>query len=49
MIYRYFYYIIIGVFFISIINVFSHGHDEELRLKQKEALERLLQPPSDMI
>ena len=47
--FRFLLYITIGASFISIINIFSETNEWERKQEQRDALERLYQPPSNVI
>ncbi len=42
-------YITIGASFISIINIFSETNEWERKQERRDALEKLYEPPSDVI
>ena len=47
--FRFLLYIAIGASFISIINIFSETNEWERKQEQRDALEKLYQPPSSVI
>ncbi len=47
--FRFLFYITIGACFLSIMSIFSETNEWERRQEQRDALERLYQPPSSVI
>jgi len=48
-IFRFLYYISIGTLLIATINIFSEINEAERRQEAQSAVERLMQPPSNVI
>jgi len=46
---RFLYFIAIGALFVSTINIFSEVNEAERRQEAQSAVERLMQPPSNVI
>ena len=47
--FRFFLYIALGALFFSTINLFSESNEWERKQEQRDALEKLYEPPSDVI